>query len=45
MLLILNRNIDVTTMSVRMDAINLLLGKPVVICSDTSMVEQVRRAV
>ena len=44
-LLIFNQNIDVMTMSARMDSINLWLGKPVIICSDITTVKEVRGAV
>ena len=45
MLLLFNQNIDVTTLSMRMGAINSWLGKPVIIHSDMDMVEQARKAV
>ena len=45
MLLIFNQNIDVTTLSMRMGAINSWLGKPVIIHSNMDMVEQARKTV
>ena len=45
MLLIFNQNIDVTTLSMRMGAINSWLGKPVIFHSDMDMVQQARKAV